>query len=77
MTLPPGLSEYNIPKRKKYTKLPYIKIRSGYEIYKVCPLQDPRKFTQSEIFGLKVYHLATLPSSLVVTLPTYIIVNFT
>jgi hypothetical protein len=28
--------------------------------HKNIPLQDPPKFTQIRIFGLKIYHLATL-----------------
>jgi hypothetical protein len=28
--------------------------------YEHGPFQDPRKFTQIGIFGLKIYHLATL-----------------
>jgi hypothetical protein len=30
------------------------------KIYQPLPLQDPPKFTQILIFGLKIYHLATL-----------------
>jgi hypothetical protein len=30
------------------------------KIYQHLPLQDPPKFTQNGIFGLKIYHLATL-----------------
>jgi hypothetical protein len=30
------------------------------KIYQHLPLQDPPKFTQTWIFGLKIYHLATL-----------------
>jgi hypothetical protein len=33
---------------------------NGYTIYHHLPLQDPPKFTQVGIFGLKIYHLATL-----------------
>jgi hypothetical protein len=29
-------------------------------LYQYLPLQDPPKFTQIGIFGLKIYHLATL-----------------
>jgi hypothetical protein len=29
-------------------------------MYQHLPLQDPPKFTQNGIFGLKIYHLATL-----------------
>jgi hypothetical protein len=31
-----------------------------HKIYKHCPLQDLQKFTQTGIFVLKMYHLATL-----------------
>jgi hypothetical protein len=37
----------------KYTK-------NGQRISHHLPLQDPPKFTQIAIFGLKIYHLATL-----------------
>jgi hypothetical protein len=30
------------------------------KIYRHLPLQDPAKITQIAIFGLKIYHLATL-----------------
>jgi hypothetical protein len=33
---------------------------NGNKIYQHLPLQDPPKFTQIWIFGLKIYHLATL-----------------
>jgi hypothetical protein len=29
-------------------------------IYQLLPLQAPEKFTQIGIFGLKIYHLATV-----------------
>jgi hypothetical protein len=29
-------------------------------VYQNLPLQDPEKFTQFVIFGLKIYHLAAL-----------------
>jgi hypothetical protein len=32
-------------------------------MYQHHPLQDPPKFTQIGIFGLKIYHLATLHGS--------------
>jgi hypothetical protein len=35
-------------------------ISNGRKIYQHLQLQDPPKFTQIGIFGLKVYHLATL-----------------
>jgi hypothetical protein len=36
------------------------KIDNVHKICKCLPLQDPPKFTQIGIFGLKMYHLATL-----------------
>jgi hypothetical protein len=33
---------------------------NGYNMYKHLPSQDTTKFTQIGIFGLKIYHLATL-----------------
>jgi hypothetical protein len=42
----------------KYTKWPENG-PNGHKIYKHRQLQDPPKFTQIGIFGLKVYHLAT------------------
>jgi hypothetical protein len=56
---------------KKYTKWPQIIPQgpilyqttvnrpNGHKIYKTLPLQDPKKFPQIGIFGLKIY-LATL-----------------
>jgi hypothetical protein len=35
----------------KYTKWP--------KIYQHLPLQDPPKFSQNGIFGMKIFHLAT------------------
>jgi hypothetical protein len=40
----------------KYNKLP----PNIHKIYQHLPLQDPPKFTQIGIFGLKINHLATL-----------------
>jgi hypothetical protein len=64
----PDLPWYNIPKREKiYTKGPQKCTKwpqnrpNGHKIYQHCPLPDPRKFTQNGIFGMKKYHLATLP----------------
>jgi hypothetical protein len=37
-----------------------ICIPNGLRIYQPSPFQDPTKFTQIKIFGLKIYHLATL-----------------
>jgi hypothetical protein len=65
---------YNIPKLEKYTyqiTRRYTKspddVANGRKIYQLgiqyryqhFPLQDPPKFTQIWIFGLKIYHLAT------------------
>jgi hypothetical protein len=33
---------------------------NGHKIYQHLQLQDPQKFTQIGILGLKIYHLATL-----------------
>jgi hypothetical protein len=33
---------------------------NGQKMYQHLPLQDPQNFTQIGIFGLKLYHLATL-----------------
>jgi hypothetical protein len=33
---------------------------NGHKIYQHLPLQDTPKFTHIGIFGLKIYHLATL-----------------
>jgi hypothetical protein len=35
-------------------------IPNDHKIYQHPRLQDPPKFTQIEIFGFKIYHLATL-----------------
>jgi hypothetical protein len=50
----------------KYTKWPQ-NISNGHKIYQMAikiyqhlPFQEPPKFTQTGIFGLKKYHLATL-----------------
>jgi hypothetical protein len=69
----PDFSWYKIPKREKiwqiatnYTKCPLniTKDRkigpSVHKIYQHLPLQDPPKFTQIWIFGLKTNHLTTL-----------------
>jgi hypothetical protein len=49
----------------KYTKLADI-LPSVLKIYQHLPLQDPPKFTQIVILGLKIYHLATLVLSKIV-----------
>jgi hypothetical protein len=43
----------------KYTKWPQSR-PNGRKIFQHLPLQDPPKFTQIGIFGLKTNHLATL-----------------
>jgi hypothetical protein len=48
-----------IPKLAKYTKLTHT-IPNGHKIYQQRLLQGAQKFTQIGIFGLKIYHLATL-----------------
>jgi hypothetical protein len=51
----------NIP-QSMYIKLPYLKYTNwsksrpnGHKVYQHHPLQDPPKFTQIGIFGLKMY----------------------
>jgi hypothetical protein len=44
-----------IKKTKSRTYIP-----NGQKIYRYFPFQDPPKFTQIVIFGLKMYHMATL-----------------
>jgi hypothetical protein len=43
----------------KYTKWSQ-NIANGRKMYQHFPLQDPSKFTQIGIFGLKMCHLATM-----------------
>jgi hypothetical protein len=43
----------------KFTKSPE-NLPNGHKICQQFPLQDPPKFTQIGIFGLKINHLATL-----------------
>jgi hypothetical protein len=43
----------------KYTKWPKNRPK-GHKIYQNLPLQEPPKFTQIGILGLKISHLATL-----------------
>jgi hypothetical protein len=47
----------------KTTKWSYDR-PNGHTMYKHLPLQDLTKFTQIGIFGLKIYHLATLASTI-------------
>jgi hypothetical protein len=35
-------------------------VPNSHKIYKHFPIQGPQKFTQIEIFGLKINHLTTL-----------------
>jgi hypothetical protein len=61
------LGTYNVPKREKIdTKLPE-NVPNGHKMYQMAiehfPLPGPPKFTQIAIFGLKIYHLATLVQS--------------
>jgi hypothetical protein len=74
----PDFSWYKMPKRRKNipnhhtiyqmaTKIPNgrkIGRPNGHKMYTHLPLQDPRKFSQIGIFGLKLYHLATLNQTL-------------
>jgi hypothetical protein len=57
----------NVPKRGeiyqmsiKYAKWPENWPNGSHKIYQHLPSQDPPKFTQIGIFGLKINHLATL-----------------
>jgi hypothetical protein len=38
-------------------------VPNGHKIYQQRPLQDPQKFTQIYISGLKIYNLATLAAT--------------
>jgi hypothetical protein len=49
--------QQNIPKRQENRP-------NGHKTYQHLPLQDPPKFTQIGIFGLKICHLATLPPTI-------------
>jgi hypothetical protein len=48
-----------IPIEHKITKWP-LNIPNGHKIYQHFPFQGLPKFTQIFIFGLQIYHLATL-----------------
>jgi hypothetical protein len=48
----------NIPMTIKYVYQTVTKLPNGHKIYQHLPSQDPPKCAQ--IFGLKIYHLATL-----------------
>jgi hypothetical protein len=45
----------------------YIYVPNGHKEYRHLPLQDPPKFIQIWIFGLKICHLATLRATQVVS----------
>jgi hypothetical protein len=47
----------------KYTKLPLHILPNGHRVYQPFSFRGPPKFTQIGIFGLKIYHLATLTLS--------------
>jgi hypothetical protein len=65
----PDFYYHNLPKQgemyqnfqmsKTYTKWPK-NIPNGLKIYQDFPFRGPPKYTQIGIFGLKIYHLATL-----------------
>jgi hypothetical protein len=56
----------------KYAKWPK-NIPKGHRTYQHFPWQDPPKFTQVGIFGLKINHLATLlPSQFQLKIPIFI-----
>jgi hypothetical protein len=38
----------------------YVCRPNGLKIYQHLPLKDPPKFTEIGVFGLKIWHLATL-----------------
>jgi hypothetical protein len=53
----------NIPNEHKiYQKA--LKIPYGHKIYRRFPFQGPPKCTQIVIFGIKIYHLATLAKTI-------------
>jgi hypothetical protein len=54
----------------KYNKRP-SNGPSVHKIYQHLPLQDPPKFTQIWIFGLKTNHLATLVGGVVFRVRTF------
>jgi hypothetical protein len=56
----PDFSSYNLPKQKNIPN-DHKNIPNGHKIYQHFSFQDPPKITQIGIFGLKIYHLATLP----------------
>jgi hypothetical protein len=51
----------NIPNEHKINQIA-VNISNGHEIYQQCPFQDPPKSTQTGIFGIQIFHLATLLS---------------
>jgi hypothetical protein len=54
-----GKCTKNFQMSKTYTKWPK-NIPNGLKIYQDFPFRGPPKYTQIGIFGLKIYHLATL-----------------
>jgi hypothetical protein len=50
----------NIPNGHKIYEMAVKSIRYDHKIYQHLSLQDTQKVTQIGIFGLKIYHLATL-----------------
>jgi hypothetical protein len=59
----PDFSWYNLPTREKIYQMTTKCIPNGHKMYQHLSLQDPPKFTQIGIFGLKMYNLATLSIS--------------
>jgi hypothetical protein len=51
----------------KYARRPYY-VPNGQKINQHVPRQGPSKFSQNGIFGLKIYHLATLFKTCIGTL---------
>jgi hypothetical protein len=52
---------YQMSKKYMYKmSVKYVPRPNGHKIYQHRLLQEPSKFTQIGIFGLKIWHLATL-----------------
>jgi hypothetical protein len=49
----------NIPNDRKIYQMA-VNIPNSHKIYQYVPCRGPPKFTQIGIFGMKIYHLATL-----------------
>jgi hypothetical protein len=60
---------------KRYTKWLSI-IPNGHKIYPHFPFQGPPKYTRTGIFGLKLYHLATLVKISIFLLKIFIVQCF-